>query len=309
MAKNYLCTNCGKNFNNDIAGLNYKYFGRNYKQIQCLECLADYLNAEPAALLNQVDYYKNMGCTLFLDSDDIEDNFYKIAEECGYSQDNIARMKNGETVIEFRFIPTLEELSRIVSRADDKIRRARAEVFFDAENIRSRRRIGQGIHDRAEKILFAYGEPLSESDIAGLKKHQPHPVKFYSALNVTVKKNQCLDFTAVGDDFDLSLGDDLICCVNIGTLTLEEGASICVRGNLFSLTCQKIIKNGNGTSDINILPTSFSYSSGYTVFKEEFNGEDGKDGHDGNNGQNNYTPPLSYSIFGELHFGDERGWY
>ncbi len=150
----------------------------------------------------------------------IGQEFMKICRECGYDEEELGRLRDGDTVLKYRMVPTLEELTRIFSRADSNMRAAREKVFYSDRSIRLRKRIGQGIHDRAEKIIFSFGEPLSDSDISGLKKHQPHPVKFYSALNLRVPAGECLDFSAFADDFGLPLGDDLLCSVNIGTLVL-----------------------------------------------------------------------------------------
>jgi len=238
----------------------------------------------------------------------MEQEFMKICRECGYEEEELGRLRAGNTVLKYRMIPTLEELTCIFSRADNQMRAAREKVFYRDRSIRLRKRIGQGIHDRAEKIIFSFGEPLSDYDISGLKKHQPHPVKFYSALNLEVPAGVCLDFSAFADDFGLPLGDDLLCSVNIGTLVLEEGASICVRGNLFSFLCQKLVKKGNGEHpDIQILPTRFSYSPGYRPFGESLDGAGGECGEDGTDGCHAHTPTISGSIFGNFHFGQERG--
>lgn len=235
-------------------------------------------------------------------------DFWELCNVCGYDAEEMQRIQSGEAVVKYRFIPTLEELTRVFVKADDEIRMKRAEVFFKDRKIMLRSRIGQGIHDRAEKILFARGEKLSEYDIAGMKKHQPHPVKFFSALNFTVKAGECYDFSAHAADFDLPLGDDLFCSVNIGTLTLEDGASICVKGNLFSFACQKLIKKGKSeTPDIWILPTMFSYSFGFHPYGATFDGKCGEDVKSGGDGEDALTPSVSNSIFGTLHFGNEWG--
>lgn len=238
----------------------------------------------------------------------MNNDFWETCKVLGYDSDEITRLKGGEVVVKYRLIPTFEELSGIFSRADDDVRAAREKIFFADKRFRLRSRIGQGIHDRGEKIVFSRGEKLSEYDMAGMKKHQPHPVKFFAARELTVRAGECYDFSALADDFDLPLGDDLFCSVSIGTLTLEEGASVCVKGNLFSLACQKLIKKGNSeTPDILILPTMFSYSYGARYYGESFEGESGEDGRDGRDGSSAVTPLVSNSILGNLHFGSERG--
>ena len=50
-------------------------------------------------------------------------------------------------------IPHLERASEILSRADAATKKKRGRTFFDA--IRNRQRLGQGVHDRCEAVVFA----------------------------------------------------------------------------------------------------------------------------------------------------------
>ena len=238
----------------------------------------------------------------------MEKEFLERCSSCGFTADELERLKAGETVVSYRFIPDLNELSRTFCRADDKIRNARDKVFFSSRDIQIRSRLGQGIHDRAEAILFARGKPQSQSDIDGMKIHQPHPVKLYAVKELVVAKNECVDFSAFSDDFKLRLVDDLLCSVTIDRLVLEENASVCIKGNLFSLWCHSVVKNGSGNKpDILILPTQFSYSQGFRGYGESFDGENGCGGKDGHDGYNNHTPDTRNCLLGNLHFGGERG--
>lgn len=234
--------------------------------------------------------------------------FWERCKSCGFTADELESLKAGETVVSYRFIPDLDELSKIFCRADDKIRDARDKVFFSSRDIQIRSRLGQGIHDRAEAILFARGKPQSQSDIDGMKIHQPHPVKLYAVEELVVGKNECVDFSAFSDDFNLRLVDDLFCSVTIDRLVLEENASVCIKGNLFSFWCRSVVKKGGEDKpDILILPTQFSYSQGFKGYGESFDGENGCSGKDGHDGYDNYTPYTRNCLLGNLHFGDERG--
>ncbi len=51
--------------------------------------------------------------------------FMKICRECGYDEEELGCLRDGDTVLKYRMIPTLEELTRIFSRADSKMRAAR----------------------------------------------------------------------------------------------------------------------------------------------------------------------------------------
>ncbi len=218
--------------------------------------------------------------------------------------DSVEILHSGQMTVTYQKIASLEELAQMFSRADDDIRALR-EQSFETRRFKARSRIGQGVHDRAEKIIFSHGASLSESDRNGLKRHQPHCVKVVSARQLTLEAGECWDFTAYPTDFGLERYDDLLCSVHIGKLILEEGASICIRGNLFSFYIDKVIKKGHGTAgDIVILPTAYSYMTG---FCGSFAGSDGENGSRGANGHDAQTPAAENCLLGRLHFGHERG--
>ena len=59
------CLECNKNLTKDEIGLNKKMLGRNTKQFLCLECLSNYLNTDTEILIEEIEQFKEEGCTLF----------------------------------------------------------------------------------------------------------------------------------------------------------------------------------------------------------------------------------------------------
>jgi hypothetical protein len=66
---------------------------------------------------------------------------------------------------------SMEELGRMLRNASPEEARARRATFFQPMH-QARRRLGQGVHDRAEAYAFAGGE-LSEYDREGIARHLP----------------------------------------------------------------------------------------------------------------------------------------
>ncbi len=66
MAKKYRCIACGHEpLTRNEVGLNRKLRGRNVREFYCLQCLAEELGATPEDLLEQIEFFKEEGCTLF----------------------------------------------------------------------------------------------------------------------------------------------------------------------------------------------------------------------------------------------------
>ena len=61
------CYICGKeNLSKDEIGLNKKLLGKKSKQIYCLSCLAEQLDATEDELRDKIEEFKNEGCTHFI---------------------------------------------------------------------------------------------------------------------------------------------------------------------------------------------------------------------------------------------------
>ena len=60
------CIICGKeNLDRDTIGINKKLLGESVANFYCMECLADYLGCTVDELLDEIEEFKEEGCTLF----------------------------------------------------------------------------------------------------------------------------------------------------------------------------------------------------------------------------------------------------
>lgn len=59
------CIVCGKEAERVSKALCQKLIDRKTKKIMCLECLANYLEAEEEELLQKAEEFKNEGCKFF----------------------------------------------------------------------------------------------------------------------------------------------------------------------------------------------------------------------------------------------------
>ncbi len=231
------------------------------------------------------------------------DEFINIANLLGH---DIRLLEAGEEAITKIKIPTLEEGAVVLSRATHQQRQLRGATFFDA--IKARQKLGQGMHDRGEAVTFANGIILA-TDAPGLARHLPIRVKAISVKEKTVKEGTCWDVSTRGHEWNVDNDEELYCIVNIDTLILEQNASLIIRGNVFSLVCQNLIKSHPRTNsdinfDIGIHPTPYSYLSDKDC---ELDGENGIGGLDGQAGQNAQDVPVSGSLFGIFHLGESKG--
>ncbi|MCB0628194.1 MAG: hypothetical protein R2824_02005 [Saprospiraceae bacterium] len=203
----------------------------------------------------------------------------------------------GETLVSHFTLPTLQMCREIVSDATAEERRERAKHFFN-EQLIARSRLGQGMHDRGESIVFAEGQ-MKESDLASLAHHLPVHVKAWSILYKRVPAGEVWDVSARAEEWGLSKMEELYTAVNIGTLVLEPGASMVIRGNVFSLLCQELIVLPDQPKDayqIGILPTPFPVD----IDKGTHHGSDGIDGLDGTPGQDGLPMDLEYGTLGAM---------
>lgn len=182
-------------------------------------------------------------------------------------------------------VPTLEEARRRVSMASDEQRIRRQTHWFNPV-IAVRSRLGQGMHDRGEAVVFGGGTIL-DSDRQGLSQHLPSHVKAISVKEKTVRAGEVWDVSVRGEVWGLDDMEELYVVVNVGTLVLERGASIVVRGNVFAFLCQHLIHREHALNadayQIGILPTPFSvdYAQGPMDGADGADGVCGRDGTDG----------------------------
>jgi hypothetical protein len=207
-------------------------------------------------------------------------------------KDRLRLLAHDESVIEqgrecctYFTLPTVMDARRVLSMATPERRRERQAAFFNP-GIAARRRLGQGMHDRGEAVLFADGK-IEAADLDGQGRHLPIHVKAISVFEKTIGACEIWDVSVRGEAWGLDDMEELYVTVNVGRLILEPGASLVVRGNVFSLLCQEIIYLEQPLEDVHqirILPTPFSVDFGYGPMHGT-HGTDGAAGRDGSAGR------------------------
>lgn len=208
-----------------------------------------------------------------------------------------ARLARGEMLESHVLLPSLHGGSSLTVASPEELA-MRARYFFNPV-IHARRRLGQGIHDRCEAVAYGGHTQIAQSDLDGLALHLPFNVRATSLHDKTVRAGETWDLTIDGEaTFDVSYRDDVISVINVGTLRLEPGARVLVRGNLFFFLCQHLVIEqaplGPDDFHIGVLPTPFSVDFGHGPTDGE-NGYHGRDGVRGNAGR---ILQLSPSLLG-----------
>lgn len=220
--------------------------------------------------------------------------FYDKAIVLGHDAETLAR---GEEITTYDRFDTMEDCRRLLSVANQEQRIKRQEHFFNPP-IAARQRLGQGMHDRGESFVFANGTVL-DSDWQGLGNHLPGRIKAISVLKKTLHAGEVWDVSVRGEHWGIDDLEELYVSVNVGELIIEPGASIIIRGNVFSLCCERLICKATapfGTYHIGILPTPFSVDA-----KEgELDGVPGESGWDGRDGRDGHGVQVSSSLIGYM---------
>jgi hypothetical protein len=222
------------------------------------------------------------------------DEFYKKAAILGH---DVSKLEAGEEITTYSTFATLPEGRKLLSVADDRQRKVRQQSFFNPPLL-ARQRLGQGIHDRGEAILFADGDFLP-GDHRGVGNHMPAHIKAISVLQKTIYAGDTWDVTVSGDVWGIDKTEELYTTLNIGKLIIEPGAKIIVRGNVFSLLCQQLIylgDEGNQECQIGILPTPFPVDIKYG----EINGAHGINGLHGYHGMDGQEATVDSSLLGYI---------
>jgi len=210
-------------------------------------------------------------------------------------QHDTQRLANGEEVESYLTMHSLAEALALVSNATPEQKAKRLESFFNPV-LQARAKLGQGIHDRAEAMVFAGAKETAE-DYHWLKSFFPLYAKSVSLLHKTVRSGEVWDLSARAGYWGVSDTQDVSCIVNIGTLVLEKNASVVIQGNILSLLCGQIIcdePDDPGLYHIGILPTPFSADHG----DGPLDGIQGKNGKAGFNGIDGDTVHVRYDILG-----------
>lgn len=69
MAEDRFCKNCGRKLTGDEIGLHKKLFNRAADSFFCIDCCAEYFQVGVGTLEKKIQLFKDMGCTLFENSD------------------------------------------------------------------------------------------------------------------------------------------------------------------------------------------------------------------------------------------------
>lgn len=219
-----------------------------------------------------------------------EREFLTLATALGHDPGLLVGKESGEELCAYIEIPTLDVVRRLLSRATPVQRELRQKTFFHPA-ITARRRLGQGLHDRGEAVVFANGT-IPNEDRYSLSNHLPAHMKTISVVRKTICAGEMWDVSVRGDVWNLDEMEELYLAVNVGTLVLEPGASLVVRGNVFSLLCQEVVAQGDAR--ICIFPTPFSVDYGCGPI----NGDDGVSGVPGRIGWDGRTVLTTASILG-----------
>jgi hypothetical protein len=170
------------------------------------------------------------------------------------------RLCGDAELVSYPVVPSVAAV-RALSAATPGQRRRRQQVFFNPA-IALRRSIGQGVHDRLEAAAFADGT-IDPADQARASYHFPFPTRILSVRHRDVRSGESWDLSVRGGHWGLDDRDDIISVVNVGSLRLEPGATVLVRGNLLVLIIQRLTCEpvGPGACQLAILPTPFSVDS------------------------------------------------
>ena len=213
--------------------------------------------------------------------------FRSWAAALGHDSD---RLESGEEVISYLEVSTAEAARALLSHATPAQRTERQKTFFHPA-IAVRSRLGQGMHDRGEAFVWANGVQ-DETDRHGLDAHLPLHVKAISVLHKTVAPGETWDVSVRGNMWGLDDMEELYTAANVGTLLLERGGRLVVRGNVFLLLCQRVITHAGAR--ICILPTPFSVDYGAGPMR----GADGAAGRNGAHGSHGRDVRTGSSILG-----------
>jgi hypothetical protein len=206
------------------------------------------------------------------------------------------RLCGGAELVSYPVVPSIADV-RTLAAATSGQRRRRQQVFFNPV-VALRRAIGQGVHDRIEAAVFADGA-IDAADDARTGHHFPFPTRILSVRHRDVRSGESWDLSVRGDHWGLDDRDDIMNVVNVGSLRLEPGATVLVRGNLLILIIQRLICDPAepaepGRYQLAILPTPFSVDSD----TGPLDGPSGPAGRDGVGGASGVGAPTEQTWLG-----------
>lgn len=215
--------------------------------------------------------------------------FLEVAALLGHDRDTL--LAGGRIRTRFE-ISSFEHARQVLCRANDEQRARRGRTFYDA--IAGRQRLPQGLHDRAEAYVFADGD-IQGGDVPSVARRLPQRAQAVSALHCVVAAGAELDLSVRAAAWGLPDTEETYCVANFGTLVLGPGARVVVRGNVFSLVCQRLINLGaDGTIAIMPTPFTFGHRDGPS------DGRSGARGRSGRHGEPGVAPRLGSTVLGPL---------
>lgn len=212
---------------------------------------------------------------------------------------NVSELEKGVVQEMYFTIDNVEDGRKILSMATSEQRKKRQETFF-SPSILLRCNLGLGFHDRAEAYFFADGD-IPEKDKEVVDRYFPLHARSMSIPERVIRRGEIWDVTATGERWGIKREREVYNILNIGRLKIEVGGKLQVRGNVFSLLCQELIVESDGSQSnedyhIGILPTPFPVD----LRNGPFHGEDGENGQDGMNGRDGAPPFLENTILGPI---------
>jgi hypothetical protein len=219
--------------------------------------------------------------------------FYEKAALLGH---DATKLEAGEEIMTLGTFNNLLEGRHLLSVATPGQREARQQSFLTPPLV-ARQRLYQGRHDFAESIIFANSEFIaSDHDYPG--NCMPARIKAVSVLRKVVPAGQTWDLTVLASSWGTKDSVDVSTTVNVGELILEPGATITVKGNVFSLLCQRLVCMQPVTGNdyhIGLMPTPYSYDIKIT---NQIDGTDGQAGKEGLNGYDGTEAQVSRHLLG-----------
>ena len=68
-----VCIRCQRSLTSDEIAVTKKLIHRGATEWYCVDCLADYFEVSPQAIRDRITYFRQMGCTLFQETDDMQE--------------------------------------------------------------------------------------------------------------------------------------------------------------------------------------------------------------------------------------------
>jgi hypothetical protein len=214
--------------------------------------------------------------------------FFDWSRRLGF---NLNQLAAGRELCRYFTIATLEEGRSLFSHATPDQRRERQRTFFNPA-IAARRKLGQGLHDMGESVIFADTPFTQGHSLTGLHNHFPVHVKATAILEKRVAPGEVWDLSVRAATWGIDDLEELYSGLNVGRLVLEPASAVVIQGNVFCFLCQELIA-GEG-AEIRILPTPFSVDFGHGPH----HGVDGAHGRDGSHGAHGRCPDVESWILG-----------